>query len=215
MQALSRSLLASPLWALPTTSRTRPGFHAVRSAPTFQPILSRGKKKATIHVRLLKDCTELGTAGDVIEISRGRMRHVLYPHRLAEYTIKYMGPRNRAAEAENAAQVQTTAGVTQATAERENQAKAAKLQTMEPLVFARQTVKADDATIFGSVSADDVLALLQLKHGIVLDKNAVTLDRIKVLGKYHCKIQLPHMGSFSVPIHVTAARLSAKSSSKA
>ncbi|KAJ1963552.1 hypothetical protein H4R35_007236 [Dimargaris xerosporica] len=211
MHALARSLLASPHWALSTSSWARPGLHAARSAPAFQSILNRGKKKTTIHVRLLKDYPKLGTAGEVVEISRGRMRHVLYPHHIAEYTIKYTGPRNRAAEADRAAQAQAAAGVTQATADRENRVKAAKLQTMEPLVFARQTVRADDTAIFGSVSADDVLALLQSAHGIVLDKNAVVLDRIKALGTYHCKVQLPHMGSFSVPVHVTAAQPSAKS----
>ncbi|KAJ1654742.1 hypothetical protein IWQ61_005387 [Dispira simplex] len=145
-----------------------------------------------LPITLLNDQPGLGKAGEVVYVKPGYMRNVLYPKGVADYVLRYNGPRNRQAEAEAAAirarEEAIKSGVLDPSVQPELylllKSQADKIQTITHVEFVRTTVKANDDTIFGSISPEDVLAVLRDQHQVELDKGSIEMPRIKTLGEH-------------------------------
>ncbi|KAJ2882945.1 poly(A)-binding protein binding protein [Coemansia aciculifera] len=172
-------------------------------------ILQRGlKKKAKIPITLLKDIPRVGQAGAVVHVHKAYMRHELYPKRLADYVIARVGPLDRSKAVEV-----ITPDLSQEQASRQekvhslalrNQETLGRIVRLEPIVFERSVVVAESGTeegtqaIYGSLTKADVLKELADAHGIVIDKEALTMDeKIKSVGEYTCVVKLIYAGQAS------------------
>ncbi|KAJ1962832.1 hypothetical protein IWQ62_003402 [Dispira parvispora] len=165
-----------------------------------------------LPVTLLNNQPGLGKAGEVVYVKPGHMRNVLYPKGMADYVLRYNGPRNRQAESEAAAirarEEAIKSGVLDPSVQPELymllKSQADAIQTITHIEFIRTTVKANDDTIFGSISPEDVLAVLRDQYQVELDKGSIEMPRIKTLGEHKCKVIIPHMGEFALHVVVKA-----------
>ncbi|KAJ2493227.1 poly(A)-binding protein binding protein [Coemansia sp. RSA 2050] len=173
-------------------------------------ILQRGlKKKAKIPITLLKDIPRVGQAGAVVHVHKAYMRHELYPKRLADYVIARVGPLDRSKAVEVVA---PDLSLEQANRQEkvhllalQNQETLSRVVKLEPIVFERSVVVAVESgaeegaqAIYGSLTKADVLKELADVHGIVIDKDALTMDeKIKSVGEYTCVVKLIYAGQAS------------------
>ncbi|KAI7833411.1 hypothetical protein BX661DRAFT_178338 [Kickxella alabastrina] len=189
---------------------------------TRQPVLviQRGmKKKSKIPVTLLKDIPRVGSAGSVIQVNKAYMRHELYPKRMAEYVLTREGPldRTKAVEKESG----TAPSRTHVEAQQKvhsmalsNQETIGLIMKLQPLVFERKVVVAADGgaeegvqAIYGSLAKTDVIKALAEEHGIVIDKDALSMDdKIKSVGEYRCVVKLIYAGQASFKAQVVPAK---------
>ncbi|CAK7216725.1 hypothetical protein SBRCBS47491_002925 [Sporothrix bragantina] len=145
---------------------------------------TRGKKtnrrrEQGVVVRLLKDVTQYGRRETILRVERGRMRNFWYPNGMAEYMTSarlaalgvpmadvianrdpwFVAEKDGVPpedEVDTGRQTMTLRSISAARA-------ATLLETLLPstLIFYRKPISADNAAIFGSVSADDVAATLR------------------------------------------------------
>ncbi|KAJ2000071.1 hypothetical protein GGI04_003105 [Coemansia thaxteri] len=182
--------------------------------PLFQArppvlVLQRGlKKKAKIPITLLKDVPRIGQAGAVVHVHKAHMRHELFPKRLADYVIERKGPLDRSRAAAETVPDQASAQASQQEKVRSlalrNQDIIDRVVKLEPIVFERSVVAAEPAAeegpqaIYGSVTKADVLRELAEVHGILIDKESLTMDdKIKSVGEYRCVVKLIYAGQAS------------------
>jgi len=129
---------------------------------------------------LLKDVDGLGEAGSVVDVSPGYLRNYLAPKRLA--------------------QVATDASVAAALRERERAetaARQAEERSQETAALLAKTVltishrAGDDAKLFGSVTAKEIVDAIQQARGLRLDHRKVHLDEpIRELGTHMVEIEV-------------------------
>ncbi|KAJ2365488.1 hypothetical protein IW150_006199 [Coemansia sp. RSA 2607] len=178
-------------------------------------IIRRGlKKKSKIPVTLLKDIPRVGSAGAVIQVNKAYMRHELFPKRLATYVEVRGGPLDRTkAAADEAAKAESSSlsrdGIDMQkkihSLALTNQDIISRITKLEPLVFERNVVPSGESgaeedvqAIYGSLVKSDVIRELAEKHGIVIDKDALTMnDKIKSIGEYTCVVKLIYAGQAS------------------
>ncbi|KAJ2436802.1 hypothetical protein GGI03_009407 [Coemansia sp. RSA 2337] len=145
------------------------------------------------------------------------MRHELYPKRLADYVIARVGPLDRSKVVEVAApdlsQEQATRQEKVHSLALRNQETLGRIVRLEPIVFERSVVVAEAGTeegaqaIYGSLTKADVLKELADAHGIVIDKEALTMDeKIKSVGEYTCVVKLIYAGQASFKAIVSPSK---------
>ncbi|KAJ2655720.1 hypothetical protein IWW48_005388 [Coemansia sp. RSA 1200] len=185
---------------------------------TPQPtlVIRRGlKRSAKIPITLAKSMPGLGSAGTVVYVNKAYMRHELYPKHLAEYVVARTGPRDRnaIAEKENIAPSRRELKSPQDvhSLALRNQDIISRIMGLEPLVFKRSTVNADENSkedsqgIYGSLTKADVIKELEAKHGIIVDKSALSMDdKIKSTGNYTCTVKLIYAGQASLKCKVVS-----------
>ncbi|KAJ2743691.1 poly(A)-binding protein binding protein [Coemansia sp. BCRC 34301] len=181
-------------------------------------ILQRGlKKKVKIPITLLKDIPRIGQAGAVVHVHKAYMRHELYPKRLADYVVLRTGPLDRSkAEKEvapDASQEQTDRQEKVHSLALRNQETLGWIVRLKPIVFERSVVVAEAGAeegaqaIYGSLTKADVLKELAEAHGIVIDKESLTMDdKIKSVGEYTCVVKLIYAGQASFKAVVTPTK---------
>jgi large subunit ribosomal protein L9 len=123
---------------------------------------------------LLKDVEQLGSRGDVVDVSKGYLRNFLMPRKLAQPATRAAldAARRRAEAADRAAQ----AAIEQATAD-------ADVLGRTVLTISQQA--GDDGRLFGSVTSQDIADAIEEARGVKIDKRKVHLDEpIKNVGTY-------------------------------
>ncbi|KAJ2889392.1 hypothetical protein IWW38_004740 [Coemansia aciculifera] len=183
-------------------------------------VIQRGlKKKVKVPITLLQDIPRIGQAGAVVHVHKAYMRHELYPKRLADYVITRVGPldRSKAVEevAPDASQERIDRQEKVHSLALRNQDTLSRIVQLEPIVFERSVVVADAETgseegiqaIYGSLTKADVLKELAEAHGIVIDKESLTMDdKIKSVGEYTCVVKLIYAGQASFKAVVAPAK---------
>ena len=145
---------------------------------------------------LLKDVDGLGEAGSVVDVSPGYLRNYLAPKRLA--------------------QVATDASVAAALRERERAetaARQAEERSQETAALLSKTVltishrAGEDAKLFGSVTAKEIVDAIQQARGLRLDHRKVHLDEpIRELGTHMVEIEVSPGVTTSVKTMVVDAK---------
>jgi large subunit ribosomal protein L9 len=129
---------------------------------------------------LLKDVEQLGSRGEVVEVSKGYLRNFLMPRRLAE-------PATKGAVA--AAQQRASAAEKAATAARSKAEDAATLLGKTVLTIAHQA--GEDGRLFGSVTSQDIADAIKEARGIEVDKRHVQLEEpIKTIGTHMVTVEV-------------------------
>jgi large subunit ribosomal protein L9 len=126
-----------------------------------------------MKVILREDVTDLGAAGQTVEVKAGYGRNFLLPRNLAiaatSANLKSIG------EIEKQKQVRYR-----------KHRKAAELvrDRIEKLSLSREVLVGEEDKMFGSVTAGDISEMLE-KEGVIVDKRAIELEEpIKTLGVY-------------------------------
>ena len=129
---------------------------------------------------LLQDVEQLGSRGEVVEVSKGYLRNFLMPRRLAEPATKgavaAAGQRAQAAE--------------KAVAEARSKAEeSAALLGKTVLTITHQA--GEDGRLFGSVTSQDIADAIKEARGIAIDKRHVQLDEpIKTVGTHMVTVEV-------------------------
>lgn len=126
-----------------------------------------------MKVILREDVTDLGTAGQTVEVKSGYGRNFLLPRNLAipatSANLKSIGEIEKQKLVRN-----------------RKRRKAAELvkDRIEKLSLSREVLVGEEDKMFGSVTSGDLSEMLE-KEGIIVDKRAIELEEpIKALGVY-------------------------------
>ena len=144
---------------------------------------------------LLKDVENVGDRGDVVDVSSGYLRNYLLPRKLAQSaTAGSIAEAKRRMEA----------------AERAQQELADKAQENAALlgrtVLTISQPAGDDGRLFGSVTAQDIVAAIKQARGLQLDKRKVQLEHaIRTTGTHMVTIEVHDGVTADVKTIVTAA----------
>ncbi len=129
---------------------------------------------------LLQDVEQLGTRGEVVEVSKGYLRNFLMPRRLAEPATKgaVAAAQQRAQAAEKAlADVRSKAQ------------ESAALLGKTVLTITHQA--GEDGRLFGSVTSQDIADAIKEARGITIDKRHVQLEEpIKTIGTHMVTVEV-------------------------
>lgn len=144
---------------------------------------------------LLKDVENVGDRGDVVDVSNGYLRNYLLPRKLAQSaTAGSIAEAKRRMEA----------------AERVQQELADKAQENAALlgrtVLTISQPAGADGRLFGSVTAQDIVAAIKQARGLQLDKRKVQLEQpIRTTGTHMVTIEVHDGVTADVKTMVTAA----------
>ena len=121
---------------------------------------------------LTQDVEQLGERGEVVDVSKGYLRNVLIPRKLAEPATK--GSIEAARRRKEAAD--------RAVADAETKAReSAELLNRTVLTIAHQA--GEDGRLFGAVTAQDIADAIKEARGITIDRRDVHLEEpIKTVG---------------------------------
>jgi large subunit ribosomal protein L9 len=144
---------------------------------------------------LLKDVENVGDRGDVIDVSPGYLRNYLLPRKLAQSaTAGSIAEAKRRMEAAERAQ--------QELADRAQENAALLGRT----VLTISQPAGDDGRLFGSVTAQDIVAAIKQARGLQLDKRKVQLEQpIRSTGTHMVTIEVHDGVTADVKTIVTAA----------
>jgi large subunit ribosomal protein L9 len=148
-----------------------------------------------IQLVLNKDISKLGRAGDLVEVAPGYARNYLLPQKLAVHTtpgILKQVERRREAERQRLLELK-----------KEAEAQKAALEKATTLTIAKQVGEKD--AIFGTVTNQDVVDVIQATTGMEVDRRTMTVPDIHQLGTYRVDIKLHPEVSASVEIQVVAS----------
>ena len=129
---------------------------------------------------LLKDVEQLGSRGEVVEVSKGYLRNFLMPRRLAEPATKgaVVAAQQRAQAAEKA---QTEA--------RSKAEESAALLGKTVLTITHQA--GEDGRLFGSVTTEDISDAINEARGLRIDRRHIHLDDpIKTVGTHMVTVEV-------------------------
>ncbi|HEY2598249.1 MAG TPA: 50S ribosomal protein L9 [Candidatus Dormibacteraeota bacterium] len=145
---------------------------------------------------LTKDIPNVGSAGDVKEVTDGYGRNFLFPRQLAV-------PANRGFEAE--AKRLKDAATKRETKDRvEAQALADDINNKTVVV--RLKMGAEDKA-FGSITNQDIAAALKAQHRVEIDRHKIDLkEPIKTLGEHQVSLKLHRDVDAHVNVIVTQDR---------
>ena len=129
---------------------------------------------------LLKDVEGLGSAGAVVNVSRGYMRNFLQPRQLAELArpaliaeVQRREERRKAAEARAVEQAHELAALLGRT------------------ILTLKAKAGDDGRLFGSITAGDVADAILQARGVEVDRRRISVDPpIRAVGTYTVPVEL-------------------------
>ncbi len=147
-----------------------------------------------MKVILLEDVKAQGKKGDIINVSDGYAKNMLFPKKLAvEANTKNMNDLKLQKKHEDKVAAENLA---------EAQALAEEIKDKKVTV----SIKAGEGgRIFGSVSTKEISAAAEKQLGLKLDKKKMVLpEPIKALGTYEVPIKLHPQVTGTLRVHVTA-----------
>ena len=129
---------------------------------------------------LLQDVENVGTRGEVIDVSKGYLRNFLMPRKLAEPAT-----RNAIAAAARRQQAAERATAQAAQAARET------ADVLNRTVLTIRHQAGEDGRLFGSVTAQDIADAIQEARGITVDRRHVRLEEpIKTVGTRMVEVEV-------------------------
>lgn len=140
---------------------------------------------------LREDVEKLGSRGEVVKVANGYARNFLLPRKLA---VMATDANKKIIEQEKQAALRREA---------KEQGDAQELAKMMANVSVTVAQRAgDNDQLFGSVTAQDVAALLE-KQGYHIDRRKIQLDEpIKTLGEHKVHVRLHKNVAIDIPVHV-------------
>ena len=129
---------------------------------------------------LLKDVEHLGESGAVVDVSKGYLRNVLIPRKLAQPATRgsIQVALQRRAAADAALAVAT-----------ERAQETAALLNKTVLTIAHQA--GDDGRLFGSVTSQDLADAIREARNVKIDKRKVNLEEpIKTVGTHMVQVEV-------------------------
>ena len=131
-------------------------------------------------VILKKDVKGTGKAGDIVKVSDGFARNMLFPKGLAteatDSNVKSL-EKQKAAEAQKKADEKAAA-----------QELAKKLEDVKVVI---KTKSGEGGRLFGSITSKDIADETKKQTGLVIDKKKIQLNSpIKNMGKFDIKVKL-------------------------
>ena len=149
-----------------------------------------------IQLVLNQDVSKLGRAGDVVEVAPGYARNYLLPQGFAVRTtpgILKQVERRREAERQRLLELRQEAETQKATLEKSSR-----------LSISKQVGEGD--AIFGTVTAQEVVDLLQSNLGLEIDRRSISVPDISTLGSYKIDIKLHPEVTATIDIQVVSLR---------
>jgi large subunit ribosomal protein L9 len=129
---------------------------------------------------LLQDVENVGTRGDVIDVSSGYLRNSLLPRKLA-----HAATPGALAEAKRRMEAAEQAAREQAERAQENAA------LLSRTVLTIPQPAGEDGRLFGSVTADNIVDAIKQARGLKLDKRKVQLDQpIRTTGTHMVTVEV-------------------------
>jgi large subunit ribosomal protein L9 len=133
-----------------------------------------------VQAILLQDVEGLGSAGAVVNVSRGYMRNFLQPRQLAELAtpaliaeVQRREERRRAAEVRAAEQARELASLLGRT------------------ILTLKAKAGEDGRLFGSITAGDVADAILQARGVEVDRRKITVEPpIRAVGTYTVPVEL-------------------------
>jgi large subunit ribosomal protein L9 len=148
-----------------------------------------------MQVILTKDVPDLGSKGDIVDVSDGYARNYLVPQALA---VKATRGAIRQAEEMRRARIET-----------ERKALEVAEQLAQSLVGSRVVVAAragDEGRLFGSVAIADVTEAIKKFTGVEVDREIVHIEKaIKEIGLHEVSVQPHPQVEFKVTLDVIPA----------
>ena len=131
-------------------------------------------------VILNKDVKGTGKAGDIVKVSDGYARNMLFPKGLA---TEATDGNIRSLEKQKAAEAQRKA---------EEKAAAQELaKKLEDVKIVIETKSGEGGRLFGSITSKDIADAAKKQTGLVIDKKKIQLGSpIKNIGKFDIKVKL-------------------------
>jgi large subunit ribosomal protein L9 len=129
---------------------------------------------------LLQDVDGLGSAGAVVNVSRGYMRNFLQPRRLAELaTPALIAEVQRREERRKAAEVRAVEQARELAA------------LLGRTILTLKAKAGDDGRLFGSITAGDVADAIFQARGVEVDRRKITVEPpIRAVGTYTVPVEL-------------------------
>lgn len=134
---------------------------------------------ATTKVILKKSVTDLGHAGDIVEVKAGYARNYLIPQGLA-----FAWSKGAAAQAE----AMKRARLAKAVATREGAIEAKDL--IEGTVVEIPAKVSESGKLFGGISNDQIAKALAAKVNVTVDPKAISVESIKTTGEFPASVAL-------------------------
>jgi large subunit ribosomal protein L9 len=147
-----------------------------------------------MRVILIQEVSQLGRAGDQVDVARGYARNYLIPRKLAVEAT--------AAHVRSLEQLKAQARLREARLKAEAAALGERLRNLT-VVITRSA--GEQERLFGSVTASDIAEALAAQ-GIPLDRRKIALDSpLKALGTYAVPVRLHREVVAEVQVHVVGA----------
>src|SRR6476620_5071278 len=129
---------------------------------------------------LLSDVENVGSRGDVVDVSKGYLRNFLIPRKLAQPATK-----GAVIAAQRANEAEARSRADQVAKAQEN----ADLLSKTVLTIAQQA--GEDGRLFGSVTTQDIADAIKEARGLDVDRRHVHLDdAIKNIGTYMVVVEV-------------------------
>jgi large subunit ribosomal protein L9 len=144
-----------------------------------------------MEVILREEIEKLGRRGEVVKVAAGYARNFLLPRRLA---VAATESNKKIVEQEKQAHLRRE------TKEIGDASELAKMMAAVEITIAQKA--GDNDQLFGSVTAQDIAAVLE-KQGYTIDRRKVHLEEpIKTLGDFKVSVRLHREVTVELPVHV-------------
>jgi large subunit ribosomal protein L9 len=144
-----------------------------------------------MEVILLEDVDKVGLKGDVVNVARGYARNFLVPRRLAEEATAARVAELRKREQQRARH------------EAQTHEQARDISTTLEQTVLRFDVKAGPTgSLFGSVTATDIVERLWAEKKVRVDRRKVGTDPIKRIGRHMIPVELFQDVTVELQVHV-------------
>ena len=137
---------------------------------------------AHIEVMLMDNVKKLGKAGEIVKVAPGYARNYLFTKGLASLATEAAKRRLKKLEAERAAR-----------AAEEKKAALELAKKLKDLTITVSAPTTDGKKLYGSVGIPDILATIEEKRGLKLERHQIELgDALKEVGEYQPTVDFGH-----------------------
>jgi len=146
-----------------------------------------------MKVILRSDLDRVGKRGDIIDVADGYGRNYLLPRGLA--MVATDGAVDQAAKMRRSRDLRDAS---------DREASQTIASALVPKVIEITAKAGKEGRLFGSVTANDVVAAIAAQTGIELDRKSLEVDNIKTVGQHTVTARLHSDVSFPIRVEITA-----------